>query len=128
MYYIVDTTKSFSQAACDLEKVITRNGYGLLHVHDFGNTLRSKGVGFNSECKIFEVCNPSLASRILQYDMRLNTALPCRISIYTDNGVTKIGMIQPVKMLFALSQDIRMLDIANIVDSDITNIVDAVRA
>ncbi len=38
-------------------------------------------------------------------DMRLNMALPCRISVFTEKGVTKIGMIKPGQMLAALSSD-----------------------
>ena len=58
MYYIVDTEKAFAQAAADLEASVARNGFGILHVHDLGSTLRSKGVEFGEECKVFEVCNP----------------------------------------------------------------------
>ena len=37
--------------------------------------------------------------------MRLNMALPCRISVFTEHGKTKIGLIKPVQMLSSLSQD-----------------------
>lgn len=79
MYYIVETPKSFSQASTDLEAAVIRHGFGVLHVHDLGNTLRSKGMAFEDECKVFEVCNPGQAAKVLAIDMRLNMALPCRI-------------------------------------------------
>ena len=44
MYYVVETDKSFEQAAADLEAAVTRHGFGVLHVHDLGQTLRSKGI------------------------------------------------------------------------------------
>ena len=81
MYYIVKTNKSFNQASTDLESAVIRHGFGVLHVHDLGTTLRSKGIAFNQECKIFEVCNPAQAAKVLSTDMRLNMALPCRISV-----------------------------------------------
>ena len=37
--------------------------------------------------------------------MRLNMALPCRISVSTDKGKTRTGLVRPVKILSALSQD-----------------------
>ena len=86
MYYIVDTHKTFTRASADLEAAVTHRGFGVLHVHDLGNTLRSKGIAFNEQCRIFEVCNPAQAAKVLQTDMRLNMALPCRISVYTDKG------------------------------------------
>ena len=58
MYYIVDTKKSFNQASTDLASAVTRHGFGVLHVHDLGTTLRSRGTAFTEECKVFEVCNP----------------------------------------------------------------------
>jgi uncharacterized protein (DUF302 family) len=35
--------------------------FGVLAVHDLGNTLRSKGLPFSEQCRIFEVCNPKQA-------------------------------------------------------------------
>jgi uncharacterized protein (DUF302 family) len=79
MYYIVDSDKAFERAVGDLQDAVVRNGFGVLHVHDLGTTLRGKGVEFGEECKVFEVCNPGQAGRVLSTDMRLNMALPCRI-------------------------------------------------
>ena len=116
MYYIVETQKSFHQASTDLESAVTRNGFGILHIHDLGTTLRSKGIAFEEECKVFEVCNPAQAAKVLCTDMRLNMALPCRISVYTEKGQTKIGLIRPVPMLSALSQDVALVQVAKEVE------------
>ena len=124
MYYIVETRKSFDQAAADLEAAVKRNGYGVLHVHDLGTTLRGKGVAFEEECKIFEVCNPQQAAKVLSADMRLNMALPCRISVFTEKGKTKIGLIKPVQMLSALSQNPALLQIAQEVEEKTRQMVD----
>ena len=112
MYYIVETAKTFDQAAADLESAVTRHGFGVLHVHDLGTTLRGKGIAFDEECKVFEVCNPGHAAKVLAADMRLNMALPCRISVYTEKGRTWIGLIRPVQMLSSLSQDAALLQVA----------------
>jgi uncharacterized protein (DUF302 family) len=116
MDHIVETSKSFAQAATDLESAVTRHGFGVLYVHDLGATLRSKGLPFEEECKVFEVCNPGQAARVLDTDMRLNMALPCRISVYTEKGRTKIGFLRPVAMLAALSQDARLIPVAHEVE------------
>ena len=105
MYYIVETEKSFEDAVIDLDKAVKQHGFGVLHIHDLGSTLRSKGVDFKEDCKVFEVCNPIQAAKVLATDMRLNMALPCRISVFTEDNKTKIGLIKPEKMLSALSQD-----------------------
>jgi uncharacterized protein (DUF302 family) len=117
MYYIVESNKSFEQAATDLEAAVKRNGFGVLHVHDLGNTLRGKGIAFTEQCKVFEVCNPVQAGKVLSTDMRMNMALPCRISVYTEQGKTMIGMIKPVPMLAALSQDASLVNVAQEVEA-----------
>jgi uncharacterized protein (DUF302 family) len=124
MYYIVETGKSFGQASTDLESAVIRHGFGVLHVHDLGGTLRNKGIAFEEQCKIFEVCNPRQAAKVLATDMRLNMALPCRISVFTEKGLTKIGLIKPVQMLSALSQDAALLQVAKEVEGKTIEMVD----
>jgi uncharacterized protein (DUF302 family) len=124
MYYIVATDKSFDQASADLELAVKNHGYGVLHVHDLGGTLRSKGLEFENECKIFEVCNPSQAVKVLSIDMRLNMALPCRISVFTEQGTVKIGLIKPAQMLSALSQDLELAEVAKEVEEKTIQMVD----
>jgi uncharacterized protein (DUF302 family) len=124
VYYIVDTGKSFDQASADLDAAVKRNGFGVLHVHDLGGTLRSKGIEFGEQCKVFEVCNPAQAAKVLSTDMRLNMALPCRISVFTDKGKTRIGLIKPAEMLSGLSQDATLLQVAQEVERKTMQMVD----
>jgi len=127
MYYIVESNKSFEQAATDLEAAVKRNEFGVLHIHDLGNTLRSKGIAFAENCKVFEVCNPGQAGKVLSTDMRLNMALPCRISVYTERGKTMIGMIKPVPLLAALSQEPFLAKVAHEVAAKTIKMIDEAR-
>ncbi|MBE0474816.1 DUF302 domain-containing protein, partial [Rhodoferax sp.] len=103
---------------------VLRHQFGVLHVHDLGATLRSKGIDFAEECKVFEVCNPAQAAKVMAIDMRLNMALPCRISVYTEKGSTRIGLIRPVPMLAALSQDASLLQVAEDVEKKLLAMVE----
>lgn len=116
MYYLVASNKSFEQATTDLDAAVKRHGFGVLHVHDIGNTLRGKGVEFANQCRVFEVCNPVQAAKVMTEDMRLNMALPCRISVYTEAGMTYIGMIKPAAMLAMLSQSPVLAQVAQDVE------------
>ena len=127
MYYVVDSEKTFDRAAADLEAAVVAHGFGVLHVHDLGATLRGKGVPFEPECKIFEVCNPKQAARVLSADLRLNMALPCRISVFTEKGKTRIGLIRPVAMLATLSSDPALVDVAREVEEKTVRMVDEAR-
>ena len=124
MYYIVESAKTFEQAATDLDAAVKRNGFGVLHVHDIGNTLRGKGVEFANQCRVFEVCNPLQAAKVMAADMRLNMALPCRISVYTEGSKTYIGMIKPGGILAALSQDAALALVAREVEEKTMRMVD----
>ena len=127
MYYIVDTDKTFEDASAALEAEVKQLGFGVLHIHDLGKTLRSKGVAFAEECRVFEVCNPGQAAKVLAVDMQLNMALPCRISVYTEKGSTRIGLIRPTQMLSALSSDPALNEIAKEVEAKTMQMIDNAR-
>ncbi|MCA9528793.1 MAG: DUF302 domain-containing protein [Myxococcales bacterium] len=128
MHYIVDTDKSFEQAASDLDEAVKARKLGVLHVHDLGATLRSKGLDFKEDCKVFEVCSPTQAANVMEIDMSMNMALPCRISVWRTAGQTRIGMIRPAWLLDQVSDDPRLAEIAAEVERDTVAMIDAAAA
>jgi uncharacterized protein (DUF302 family) len=121
--FILESKKSVAEAATDLEAAVKRNGFGVLHVYDLKATLHSKGVELPQECRILEVCNPAQAAKVLASDMTLNLALPCRVSVYEDAGVTRIGMIRPSSLLGLLSEDPSLAATAEEVESAIERMI-----
>lgn len=103
MKYIVETSKSVEQAVTDFAAAVQRHKFGVLHIHNLQETLKKKGVDFPNACQILEICNPQRAKEVLAEDMDLNMALPCRVSVYSKGGKTKIGMMKPSAMLKSLS-------------------------
>lgn len=124
-FFIVHTTKSFEQASTDLQAAIVAQDFGVMAVHDLGKTLRSKGIDFSEDCRIYDVCNPRQAARVLMNDITLNMALPCRISVFTEGHQTRIGMIRPEGMLQTLSSDPELMEVASDVESAMTAIIEA---
>jgi len=124
MYYIANTTKSVADAARDLEAAVQKHGFGVLHVYDLKEILTRKGHPLAAECRIYEVCNPKQASLVLRRDMRLNAALPCRISVFEDGGATSIGTIPPTAVLGMLSSDRELAGIAANVEATLKAIID----
>ena len=123
MKHIVSTEKTVDQAAKDLEDAVTRNKFGVLHVHDLKATMKKKGIDFPNECRIFEVCNPQKANAVLTSDMSLNMALPCRISIWEEKGNVKIGTLNPTELLSILSDSDELKIIAREVEETIKKII-----
>jgi uncharacterized protein (DUF302 family) len=64
------------------------------------------------------------AAKVLSADMRLNMALPCRISVFTEKGRTKIGLIKPAQMLSALSHDPVLVEVSEEVETKTIQMVD----
>ena len=124
MYYIVETKKTFEQAAADLDAAVRHHEFGMLHVHGLGTTLRGKGIEFAEECKVLEMCSLHQAAAVLATDMRMTMALPCRISVYIESGKSRIGLVKPVPMLGMLSDDPALAAIAREVEDATVRMVD----
>lgn len=73
------TDKTVAATADALRTAVQTNDYGVMQVHDLRETLQGKGVGFKQACLVFEVCQPQKSKKVLDQDMSVSTALPCRI-------------------------------------------------
>ncbi len=99
MVYVKETSKTVEAAVADLTEAVARHKFGVLHSYDLPAKMAEKGVVFNRACRIIEVCNPRQAARVLETDMTVSLALPCRISVYEEGGVTKIGTLLPKALI-----------------------------
>src|SRR6266542_414134 len=99
MLHIVESKKPLAEVARDLEQAVARHKFGVLGVHDLKAKMAEKGVPFTRECRIFEVCNPQQAKKVLAANLEISTALPCRISVYEEGGATKLATIKPTAMI-----------------------------
>lgn len=79
MRYTVDSSKNVNDALEDLQQAVKREGFGVLHIYDLQETLRSKGHDLPESCYILEICQPQQAVKVLSEDMGMNIALPCRV-------------------------------------------------
>ena len=99
MLITVSTNKPVSEVAIALHAAVEANHFGVMQVHNLKETLTKKGVEFEPECLIFEVCQPQQAKRVLDQNMSVSTALPCRISIYEEGGKTILATLKPTTLL-----------------------------
>ncbi len=122
MLHIVESTKPLETLAADLEQAVIRHKFGVLGVHDLKATMAKKGVAFERECRIFEVCNPHQAKKVLEANLEISTALPCRISVYEEGGGTRLATIKPTAML-ALYPNAELKHVAEEVEAVIERIM-----
>jgi uncharacterized protein (DUF302 family) len=95
----LSTNKTVSEAAAALQVAVQANHFGVMQVHNLKETMAKKGVEFGRECLIFEVCQPQQAKKVLDQNMSVSIALPCRISIYEEGGKTILATLKPTTLL-----------------------------
>ena len=123
MQYVSETTKNINDACQSFEEIIELSDFGILHVHDMEETMQKKGVSLGESCRVYEICNPHLAKEILSVDMSANMLLPCRISIYTENNSTKIGMVNPTQLIKASARAETLMAPALIVEEKLQALI-----
>lgn len=93
------TSASVDEVCSRLPQAAARHAFSVLGAHDLKEKLNSKGIAFERECRVFEVCNPVQARAILDRAIDVSAALPCRISVYSDGGRTVLATIKPAALL-----------------------------
>jgi uncharacterized protein (DUF302 family) len=94
--FIESTSRyDFEQTIEKLSGIILNGGWNISVILDLQASLNKSGIEV-LPVKVIELCNPSLASRILQNsDTRIySSMLPCKISVYVkDNGKTFLSIL-----------------------------------
>jgi len=118
----LSTNKTVSETAAALQAAVQANHFGVMQVHNLQETMVKKGVDFERECLIFEVCQPQQAKKVLDQNMSVSTALPCRISIYEEGGKTILATLKPTTLL-AMFDSPQLKDVAQEVEDTIVKIM-----
>mgnify|MGYP001549354507 FL=1 len=116
------TDKTVSETVAALQVAVQDNHFGVMQVHNLKETMNKKGVEFARECLIFEVCQPQQAKKVLDENMSVSTALPCRISIYEEGGKTILATLKPTTLL-ALFNTPQLKGVAQEVEDTIVKIM-----
>ncbi|MEO5798076.1 MAG: DUF302 domain-containing protein [Gemmatimonadales bacterium] len=118
----VTTDKTVNEAAAALQAAVQANHFGVMQIHNLKDTMTKKGVKFPQECLIVEVCEPHQAKKVLDDNMSVSTALPCRISIYEEDGKTTLATLKPT-LLLAMFNSPRLEGVARDVEASIVKIM-----
>jgi len=102
MLFKMETPKQFELVCQDLEKAAVNNKFGVMAVHNLNETMKKKGVEFNRPCRIFEVCNPHQAKKVLEKAMEISTFLPCRISVFMEGEKVFLATLKPTALISML--------------------------
>ncbi len=101
--YIREAGGTVDDVGKRLEAAVKAHQFGVLGVVDLQAKMKEKGVEFANACRIYDVCNPQRAKQVLEKDMSISTALPCRITVYEDAGKVKVATLLPTQVLGMLT-------------------------
>ncbi len=109
-----------------LRNATTEARFGVVGYHDLNATMAKKGVEFGPQVRIVEICQPGYAKRVLEQELEISAALPCRISVFEREGRTWLSTVRPTAMLgmFAVPG---AGPVAEEVETIILNIMEAAR-
>ena len=125
MQYMEVTNKGVQEVIDSLKEVTAKYKYGIQHIHNVKETLNSKGIDLGNECQIVDICNPIVAQKFLSEDMSLSIIMPCKISVYTQDGDTMIAMNSLVQLVDDINPD--LIELAQEVQEQLLEIIDEVK-
>jgi uncharacterized protein (DUF302 family) len=99
MLYIKEAKGNLDAVMYRLKEATFANKFGIIEIINLKEKMTEKGVEFGHECRIVEVCNPHQAKKVLEANMSISTALPCRISVYEEDGKVKVATLKPSAVL-----------------------------
>ncbi|TAH74713.1 MAG: DUF302 domain-containing protein [Anaerolineaceae bacterium] len=122
--YEVVTSKSFNEAVDSLVQSLEDHKFGVLWKLNFKDKLKEKGIEFDRNFMIFEVCNPHKANEVLSKHIDVGYFLPCKLVVYEEGSTIKIGMIKPdilIGLLNHTDMEDTAIEVQNILISAINN-------
>lgn len=85
------TNKAFAEAVESVTKSLAEQNFGVLWKLNFQDKLREKGIEFDRDFMILEVCNPTQAAKVLSAHIDVGYFLPCKVVVYETQAGVVIG-------------------------------------
>lgn len=98
-HFTVETNKSVEDAVSAVVDALKDEQFGVQWKFNIKDKLNEKGVQFDNEFVVLEVCNPHEAKKVLTANLLVGYFLPCKIVVYKEEGRTKIGMPRPTVLM-----------------------------
>lgn len=123
--YEVKVKKSFEDTIDALKKSLSEHNFGVLWELNFKDKLKEKGLDFDTNFKVFEVCNPKQAKEVLESHIEVGYFLPCKMVIYEKNNSVYVGMLRPTDLIGMFNDD-SLVSIAKEVEKELKAAIDAI--
>lgn len=89
--YQLTGNKTVEEAAAAVAAASEKHKFSVMHSYDYFTILQSKGFPIEQKVFVYEICRASMASAMLKQYPELSVFMPCRISIYDQDGHTVVS-------------------------------------
>ncbi|WP_198304759.1 DUF302 domain-containing protein [Arcobacter vandammei] len=122
MQYIEISNKSVQEVVDSIKEIAPKYSFGVQHIHNIKETLKSKGKEINEDCQVIDICNPNVAESFLSEDISLSCIMPCKIAVYTQDGETNIALNSLVQLVDDINPE--LMDIAQTTQDELLKIIE----
>ena len=99
MIYKINIEWPLETVKAQLEDKAKTVGFGILGSYEFKKILTTKGFPIEKNITVYELCNPAGAQKALNSMPDISVYLPCRLSVYEEDGGTTLATIGIEDML-----------------------------
>ena len=124
MIYELNTEKSYEQAIEDLKAELQKRKFGVLWEMNFKDKLQEKGLDFNKNFNVMEVCSPPKAKVVLDRYLEAGYMLPCKMVVFEKEDGVRIGMMKPTS-LAGIMEGMELSDVAEEVEGILKEAMEA---
>lgn len=125
-HYTKSVSIPLKETITKLESSLKNEKFGVLWQFNIQEKLQEKGVDFNKEFIVLEVCNPHEAKKVLEEEKLASYFLPCKIVVYEEEGQTKIGLPKPTFLISLLEND-KLKEVAKDIEDRLIGCVDTIQ-
>lgn len=118
------TDKSLDEAMKSLKENLQEYEFGVLWELNFKDKLEEKGLEFEDDFVVLEVCNPKQAKEVLEKNIHIGYVLPCKMVVRNEKNKTYIGMTRP-ESLIGLFNEPELTEVAKQVEENLKKAIEA---
>ncbi|WDU83432.1 DUF302 domain-containing protein [Caloramator sp. Dgby_cultured_2] len=97
--YEIEVNKRYEDVLDEIAEKLEKAKFGVILRLNFQDKLKEKGVAYDGNFTILEVCNPYKAKEALEKDVKVGYFLPCKIAVYEEGDKVKVGFMDPEYIL-----------------------------
>lgn len=96
---------SYEETLDRLKKEIKENQFGILYEVNLKEKIEGKGMDFEPNFTVLDVCNPKLAKDVLDEQIEVGYFLPCKVVVYEKDNSVYAGVLKPTVLIDMVEND-----------------------